>query len=85
MKRVFFLLTPTATIAAILISGITPAQAQEFVLTPMFNSPVVQHSSESPSRQLESSPPPVDDRPDERTPAGTHVAQPPVVPPEEAL
>ncbi len=85
MKRVFFLLTPTATIAAILMSGITPAQAQELVLTPMFNSVVVQHSSESPSRQLESSPPPVDDRPDDRTPAGTHVAQPPVVPPEEAL
>ncbi len=82
MKRVFFLLTPTATIAAILMSGITPAQAQELVLTPMFNSPVVQHSPENPSRQLESSPPPVDDRPDERTPAGTHVAQPPVVLPE---
>ncbi len=86
MQRVFSLLTPTVTAAAILMSGITPAQAQELVLTPMFNSPVVQHSPESLSRQLESSPrPPVDDRPDERTPAGTRVAQPPVVLPEKTL
>jgi hypothetical protein len=86
MKRIFFLLTPTATIAAILMSGITPAQAQEVVLTSMFNSVVVQRSSNSPSRQLESAPPPPDrGTPSSETGAGTRAVQPPVELPEEAL
>lgn len=86
MQCVFSLLTPTVTAAAILMSGITAAQSQELVFTSMFNSPVVQHSPVIPSQQLKSAPPPVDDRPDdERTPAGTRLAQPPVVLPKEAL
>ncbi|MCA1990689.1 MAG: hypothetical protein LDL41_01390 [Coleofasciculus sp. S288] len=86
MKRIFSLLTPTATAAAILMSGIPPAQAQELVLTPMFNSVVAQHSPEIPSRQLELSPPlPGNGRPDERTDAGTRAAQPPVALPEKAF
>lgn len=85
MQRVFFLLTPIATIAAILMSGITPAQAQELVMTSMFNSVVVQRSPKSFHQQVESTPPPVDGRPDDRTPAGTRVAQPPVMLSEQAL
>ncbi len=85
MKSVFSLLTSTATIAAILMIGITPAQAQELVVTSMFNSVVVQHSSKSLNQQVESAPPPVDGRPGDRTPAGSRIAQPPVVLPEEAL
>ncbi len=85
MKRVFFLLTPTAAIAAILMSGITPAQAQELVVNSMFNSVVVQRSSKSFNQQVESAPPPVDGRPGDRTPAGSRIAQPSVVLPEEAL
>lgn len=72
MKRVFSLLTPTAIIAAIFINGITPAQAQEVVLTSMFNSVVVQRSPNSPSQQVESAPPPPDNgAPSDRTGAGT--------------
>lgn len=79
MKSVFSLLASTATIAAIFISGIAPAQAQKVVLTSMFNSVVVQDSQKSPSRQLESAPPPPDNgAPDTRTGAGTRAAQPPV-------
>ena len=86
MKRVFSLLTPTATIAAIFISGITPAPAQEVVLTSMFNSLVVQRSPNSSSRQLESPPPPPDNgAPSDRTAAGTHAVQPTVPLTEEAL
>ncbi|HEY9741079.1 MAG TPA: hypothetical protein V6C90_11375 [Coleofasciculaceae cyanobacterium] len=85
MKCVFSLLTSTATIAAILISGITPAPAQELVITSMFNSVVVQRSPKSFNQQVESAPPPVDGRPGDRTPAGSRIAQPPVVLPEEAL
>ncbi len=86
MKLILSLLTPTTAIAAILISGITPAQAQELVVTSMFNSPVVQRSPKSFNQQVESAPPPpVDGRPGDRTPAGTRVAQPPVMLPEKAL
>lgn len=85
MKSVFSLLTSTTTIAAILISGITPAPAQELVITSMFNSVVVQRSPKSFNQQVESAPPPVDGRPGDRTPAGSRIAQPPVVLPEEAL
>ena len=85
MKSVFSLLTSTATIAAILISGITPAPAQELVVTSMFNSVVVQRSPKSFNQQVDSAPPPVDGRPGDRTPAGSRIAQPPVVLPEEAL
>jgi hypothetical protein len=85
MKRVFSLLTRTAIIAAILMSGITPAQAQELVATSMFNSVVVQRSPKSFNQQVESAPPPVDGRPSDRTSAGSRVAQPPVVLPEEVL
>jgi hypothetical protein len=68
------------------MNGITPTHAQEVVLTSMFNSVVVQRSPSSPNRQLESAPPLTDNgAPDSRTGAGTHVAQPPVVLPEEAL
>lgn len=80
MKRVFSLLTPTATIAAILISGITPAQAEEVVLTSMFNSVVVQ-LPKSFNQQEESDPPP----PAKGSPGGSRIAQPPVVLPKEAL
>lgn len=85
MQRVFFLLTPIATIIAILMSGITPAQARELVMTSMFNSVVVQRSPKSCNQQVESAPPPVDGRPGDRTPAGTRVAQLPVILPEGAL
>ena len=86
MKRVFSLLTPTATITAIFISGITPAPAQEVVLTSMFNSVVVQRSQNSPSRQLESPPPPPDNgAPSDRSAAGTRAVQQTVVLPEQAL
>ncbi|MEW6497687.1 MAG: hypothetical protein AB1589_35065 [Cyanobacteriota bacterium] len=86
MQRVFSLLTPTATAAGILITGVIPAQSQELALTSMFNSVVVQRAPTSFNQQLKSAPPPVDGRPDdERTPAGTRLAQPPVVLPEEAL
>jgi hypothetical protein len=86
MKRVLSLLTPTTAIAAIFISGITPTQAQEVVLTSMFNSVVVQRSPNIPNRQFESPPPPPDNgAPDTKTGAGTYVAQPPVGLPEEAL
>ncbi len=85
MKSVFSLLTSTATIAAILISGITPAPAQELVITSMFNSVILQRSPKSFNQQVESAPPPVDGRPGDRTPAGSRIAQPPVVLPEEAL
>jgi hypothetical protein len=85
MKSVFSLLTSTATIAAILISGITPAPAQELVVTSMFNSVVVQRSPKSFNQQVEFARPPVDGRPGDRTPAGSRIAQPPVVLPEEAL
>ncbi len=85
MKCVFSLLTSTATIAAILISGITPAPAQELVITSMFNSVILQRSPKSFNQQVESAPPPVDGRPGDRTPAGSRIAQPPVVLPEEAL
>ena len=86
MKRIFSLLTPTATIAAIFISSITPAPAQEVVLTSMFNSLVVQRSPNSSSRQLESPPPPPDNgAPSDRTAAGTHAVQPTVPLTEEAL
>jgi hypothetical protein len=85
IKRVFFLLTPTATIAAILMSGITPAPAQELVVTSMFNSVVVQRSPKSFNQQVEFARPPVDGRPGDRTPAGSRIAQPPVLLPEQAL
>ena len=85
MKRVFSLLTPTATITAIFISGITPAPAQEVVLTSMFNSVVVQRSQNSPSRQLESPPPPDNGAPSDRSAAGTHAVQQTVPLTEEAL
>jgi len=86
MKRVFSLLTPTATIAAIFINGITPVQAQEVVLTLMYNSVVVQHSHSIPSRQLESPPlPPDNGTPSDRTGAGTRAVQQTVSLTEETL
>jgi hypothetical protein len=85
MKRVFSLLAPTATVTAILISGITPAQSQELVQTSMFNTVVAQGFPKNSNQQFQSSPPPVDGRPDERTGAGTQAAQPPVELLEEPL
>lgn len=86
MKRVFCLLTPTATIAAIFLSGITQAQGQDLVVTSMFNSVVVQRSPYSPSQRFESAPPPPDrGTPGTETGAGTRAVQPPVDLPEAAL
>jgi hypothetical protein len=86
MKYIFSLLTPSATTAAIFISGIIPAQTQEVVSTSMFNSVVVQRSLHSFNQQLKSEPPPVDGRPPrDDTPGGSRVVQPPVMLPEEVL
>jgi hypothetical protein len=85
MKYIFSLLTPSATIATILMGGIISAQAQEVVSTSMFNSVVVQRSVNSFNQQLKSDPPPVDGRPPrDDTPGGSRVVQPPVLP-EEVL
>jgi hypothetical protein len=51
----------------------------------MFNSVVVQRSQNSPSRQLESPPPPDNGAPSDRSAAGTHAVQQTVPLTEEAL
>ncbi|AFZ22213.1 hypothetical protein [Allocoleopsis franciscana] len=80
MQSIFYLLAPTATIAAIFISSITPVPASEVVLTSMFNSVVVQHSYSNPSQQLESAPPPLDNgAPRDRSGAGTRAVELPCV------
>jgi hypothetical protein len=66
-----------ALIAIVLTTGLSlpmaHAQASQIVLTSMFNDVLVQPSPLSPSLSKDSAPPPppVDGRPDERTPAGT--------------
>jgi hypothetical protein len=53
------------------------AQASQVVLTSMFNDVLVQPSLKSPSLSKDTAPPPppVDGRPDERTPAGTRATK----------
>jgi hypothetical protein len=67
-----------ATLTAIVLTTglslpVTHAQACQIVLTSMFNDVLVQPSLKSPSLSKDTAPPPppVDGRPDERTPAGT--------------
>jgi hypothetical protein len=66
-----------ALTAIVLATGLslpaTHAQASQVVLTSMFNDVLVQPSLKSPSLSKDTAPPPppVDGRPDERTPAGT--------------
>lgn len=68
-----------ATLAAIVFAtGFSPSlthdQAAHVLLTSTFKHILVQHSPLSPSQpmKLVSAPPPVDGRPDDRVPAGTH-------------
>lgn len=68
-----------ATLAAIVFAtgfsqSLTHDQAAQVVLTSMFNHVLVQHSPLNPSQPIElvSAPPPVNGRPDDRVPAGTH-------------
>ena len=67
-----------ATLTAIVLATglslpVEHAQASQVVLTSMFHDVLVQPSPLSPSLSKDSAPPPppVDGRPDERTPAGT--------------
>lgn len=72
---------PALLTAIILVTGlnlsVTQAQFSQVLLTSIFNNLVVQISPLSTSRQLDLalSEPPVDGRPDDRTPAGTRATK----------
>jgi hypothetical protein len=73
VAKCFALLTPII-LATGFSQPLTHAQAPHVLLTSTFKHILVQHSTKSPSQpmKLVSAPPPVDGRPDDRVPAGTH-------------